>query len=544
MSEKIFKICQFVVPDDNQRQMLFDSIGQYPVGIISEIPQDLSIPTMIIGWSYVKNIYPTLNILDKEISYNLCWTFDSKEMKKVHQQDIEQFLSDSIKSWLPNNHQLFDPIMSNVSPMDFISDNLNQSVPTFVYFDKGALYINNGNNNYIVNIKSMSIISSSFRAELSSLLNSIRNLTAFSFRNISDYIDLDTINYIATIENLRWIKYGVQTGDNYFNIIPGYDVSKSVPYLMSRLNPIILDSLEQEYAMRMIVRDKVTAWMSTREIAISDKAEINSAKIKSRKDYNLITVEYSNKRTKTGRITAHDNYNPQNLPKIGEERKQIISRFDNGRIVSFDYTSFEARISMFLSGDNKFIDKYRLSDLHHETATILYNREDVSDDERDVAKNVNHALLYGAGEETLIDILSTFDNPDDKIYQIRQFLSPLMTKSREMMKEFKDRGYIVNKWNSIIRTDKVHASFNNYIQSTASEIIVDKTLEIRKLLNGHRRSQFLFQVHDSIVLDLHPEEMDLIDEIKRTLSTCGDMTLTLSIKAGRSYGELEPIEKR
>lgn len=524
--------------------MLYDNIGQYPVSIVSEIPQDITIPTLIIGWNAIKNIYPNQNILDKKITDNLSWAFSSTELKKANQEDIEEFLSSSIKMWLPDNYSLFDLMMSKIPLEDFLMDNLNQDKPTYIYFNNGALYVNNDQNNYIINVKSLAMVSTAFRQDLSKALNSIKNIIAFSFRNISDYVDMDVIEYLPTIENLRWIKLGAQTSENYFNIVPGYDINKNIPFLMSNLNLITLDSLEEIYAKRMFIRDKAASWMSSREIALSDKAKVDVIKVKPRKGYNLISVEYSNKRTKTGRITAHDNYNPQNLPKIGDERKQIISRFKNGKIVSFDYTSFEARISMFLSGDNKFIDKYRHADLHHETATILYNREDTSDQERDIAKNINHAILYGAGEETLSEKLSMFNNPDDKIYQIRQFLSPLMIKSREMMKEFRDRGYIVNTWGSIIRTDKTHASFNNYIQSTASEIIVDKTLEIRKLLNGHRRSQFLFQVHDSIALDLHPEEMDLIDEIKRTLSTCGDMTLTLSIKAGRSYGELEPIEKR
>jgi DNA polymerase I-like protein with 3'-5' exonuclease and polymerase domains len=89
----------------------------------------------------------------------------------------------------------------------------------------------------------------------------------------------------------------------------------------------------------------------------------------------------------------------------------------------------------------------------------------------------------------------------------------------------------------VVRTEKAHASFNNYIQSSASEIVVDKVFEMRELLKS-KQSQFLFQVHDSLVFDIHPSEKSLIKDIGNVLSKHKNMNFTLAYKFGENYKNL------
>jgi DNA polymerase-1 len=343
------------------------------------------------------------------------------------------------------------------------------------------------------------------------------------------------------LDSVRWVKYGVETLDSYFNIIPQQKMQKYIPFFMSKLTPIHLDLDEQRFYNRMCQRDKITCWLSSREIAFLPTFENKKLDLKIRRNHKLAKINYSDKRTITGRITSRDAYNPQNLEKANDDRKDIISRFEGGNILVFDYISFETKISLYLSGDKEYIEEYYNEDLHHETAVMLFDTEDVTLEQRDFSKIMNHSLLYGAGEDTLLKKLSErFSNPEEQLYKIRKLLKPIIDKSEEIKEYYKANGYIVNPWGSIIRADKAHASFNNYIQSFASEIVVDKLFEIREFLKPYK-TEFLFQVHDSLVFDLHPSERFLIDKIANILHQHNNMLFGMSYSLGPNYKDLNEI---
>ena len=149
--------------------------------------------------------------------------------------------------------------------------------------------------------------------------------------------------------------------------------------------------------------------------------------------------------------------------------------------------------------------------------------------------------MYGAGEDTLLNMLSEhFNNPSEKLYKIRKFLKPIIDKSNEIKEDCKLNGFIVNPWGYIIRPEKMHASFNNYEQSYASEIVVDKLFEIKELLKPYQ-TQFIFQVHDSLVFDLHPSENLLIKKILNILSHHKNMLFGVSHSIGANYKELQEV---
>lgn len=538
MSQKVFYICNIVAVDDEDYQLLVQHLSNYPVSILKEYPigDSFDIPTIIVGWNFIKEKYPNQNIFDKKIKPNLYWTYSNSEDKKLFLHEIEDFFYLQIKNWLPNDFLEYDSFFSTINFSDFCENSFDKNLPLFVYFDNGALYARSGGLNYIINIKSLYLTEPKFKDSVTHIMNS-HKVIAFSYKNFCDYINLDEINEVITIENLRWVNMGVDTSERYFNIIPNFDSTKYIPFFMSKLNSISLDVEEQIFMKRMYRRDLATYWMSTREIAFSESFVNNKLDFKVRKGYKLSKIGYSNKRTITGRVVASDNYNPQNLQKDNQDRANIITRFDGGSILVYDYTSFETRISLFKSKDTEYRDKYKDADLHYETAKILYQKDDIDENERDFCKTLNHAILYGAGEDTLLKRMSNLSDPEYKLYLVREFLSPLIKMANEMREQFSNKGYLVNEWGTIVRIEKTHASFNNYIQSTASEIIVDKVWEIRNLFKG-KKSQFLFQVHDSVVFDIHPSEKSLIQEIGKLLSIHNGMHFTLAYKVGSDYKNL------
>jgi DNA polymerase I len=105
-------------------------------------------------------------------------------------------------------------------------------------------------------------------------------------------------------------------------------------------------------------------------------------------------------RAATGRM-ACDHPNLQNIPRSGLLRSYI--RAPEGRIfVIADYSQIELRIAARISGDTEMLSAYAEGrDLHTLTAQSLTGRDEVSKDDRKLAKAVNFGLLYGMGAKGL-----------------------------------------------------------------------------------------------------------------------------------------------
>lgn len=540
MSQKLFQICNIIATGEDDYKTLLGYLGNYPLSISKDFPEELyfDVPTLVIGWNNVKDKFPKQNIMDKQISKNLFWTYSKSENSKEFFKEAEDFFSESVKKWMPKNFKTFDTYLNKEGLEDFINQNIDPSKKVFIYFYDGALYLNNDGNNFIVNIKSLSISDDKLKTTITEIFNRL-NIISFSYHNFYHYVNIDSIKQIDAIDSLRWVKFGVETLDSYFNIIPNFKIQKYIPFLMSKINRIDLNLYEQSFYKRMCERDIITCWLSDREIAFLPSFENSKLNFKIRKNCKLAKINFSNKRTITGRIASKDSYNPQNLEKKNDERKDIISRFEDGKILVLDYVSFETKISLYLCEDKEYIEEYYNEDLHHETAAMLYGSEEVSFEQREFSKILNHSLLYGAGEDTLLKKLSSeFNNPEEQLYKVRLLLKPIIDKSDEIKERYKANGFLVNPWGSIIHAEKTHASFNNYIQSYASEIVVDKLFEIKEFLKPYK-TQFLFQVHDSLVFDLHPDENFLIEKLSELLQYHKNMLFGVSHSTGDNYKDLK-----
>jgi hypothetical protein len=493
MSQKLFQICNIIAESEEDYKTLLGYLGSYPVSISRDFPDDLyfEVPTLVVGWNSVKNRFPHQNITENKLDNNLSWSFSKTESDKEFFKDVESFFTESVKKWMPKKFKLYDSYLNKESIETFISENININKKVFVYFSDGALYMNNDGNNFIVNIKSLSVSNKNFKKTITDIFNSL-DIVSFSYHNFHAYVNLSELKEIVAIDSLRWVKYGVETLDSYFNIIPNFKIQKYIPFLMSKINPIELDLYEKKFYQRMCKKDEITCWLSNREIAFLPTFENSKLDFKIRKTHKLAKINFSNKRTITGRIASKDVYNPQNLDKKNDERKDIISRFDGGSILAFDYISFETKISLYLSEDKDFIEEFHNEDLHYETAMVLYNAIDVTFEQRDFAKILNHSLIYGAGEDTLLKKLSSeFNNPEEQLYKVRKFLSPIIKKSDEIKELAKVHGceliFLPPYSPDLNPIEKVWANFKRNLRKCIKkfELFVDAiTYAISKTFSG------------------------------------------------------------
>jgi len=106
--------------------------------------------------------------------------------------------------------------------------------------------------------------------------------------------------------------------------------------------------------------------------------------------------------TNTGRFSSKK----PNLQNIG--RGNLRTCFvpgDSNRLVVADYSQVELRIAAAIAGEERMVQAYEQGcDLHRQTASIVLGKpvEDVSKEDRQLAKAVNFGLLYGQSAKGLV----------------------------------------------------------------------------------------------------------------------------------------------
>jgi hypothetical protein len=497
-----------------------------------------SIPTLLIGWNHVKKAYQDSRISKKKLGKNLYWTFSSIEDSVQHKKDIEKFLRKSLKEFIPQNYKTFDCLIDG--DVFKATDSIFGKDVAFCYFGKNnSLYVYNGKDFTGINLESIDYTGSSSRKFIETVVQEFNPLF-FNFDNVPDFLKTESFE-IKTLENTSWIcSNELLSETTLFKFSPFRSQENELVFFMSKLNDNIDCELSKnpKITSRYCRKDVINNWLSSQSIWFSNGGEL--------------TLKYSNKRTITGRINCVDKrFNPQLLPKKSAERQRICSRFQNGLIAVFDYVSFETKLSVLLTKDEDFISKNANLDLHIETAKIIFENDGINPDQRNVGKKINHSLIYGIGQEKLISFVRENGFNDEianlKVKAIRKFLNPILENAKKIKDDFKKQGFIINPYNSVIYPQKEWAVYNNYVQSIAADLVIEKLFLIRTLLNG-MRSKFMYQVYDSFIFDVHPDEFFLLDKIKESLQKGGTYHFDVECVAGKtlmdctSQKETEEIE--
>jgi DNA polymerase I-like protein with 3'-5' exonuclease and polymerase domains len=100
----------------------------------------------------------------------------------------------------------------------------------------------------------------------------------------------------------------------------------------------------------------------------------------------------------TGRFSCKNPNMQQQPSKKLHEWKEIFVSGEGNDIVTADYSQIELRILAQLSGDEEYLRAYKEgTDLHKLTASKIFNKplDQVTSDERSVAKTVNFGIAYG-----------------------------------------------------------------------------------------------------------------------------------------------------
>ena len=232
----------------------------------------------------------------------------------------------------------------------------------------------------------------------------------------------------------------------------------------------------------------------------------------------------------TGRLSSN-NPNLQNIPirtdRGKEIRKAFVPRSSDRILVSADYSQIELRIVAAISGDPNMCEAFRLGkDIHTATAAKVYNIEesDVTKEMRYKAKSVNFGIIYGQGAFGLADNLGIsrteakeiIDNYKREFASIQKYMDDTINFARE-------NGYVetlmgrkrwlrdINSSNFTVRGFAERNAINSPIQGTAADMIKLAMIKIQAHLEKEKlQSKMILQVHDELVFDAVPEELEVL----------------------------------
>jgi len=234
-------------------------------------------------------------------------------------------------------------------------------------------------------------------------------------------------------------------------------------------------------------------------------------------------------RTSTGRLSGAEP-NMQNMPRGGTfpVKKVFVSRWQGGKIMEADFAQLEFRAAAYLSQDGVAIEEVSTGfDVHAYTAKVITDAGQPTD--RQTAKAHTFAPLYGATGFGRTPAEAEYYEHFTKKYK------GIGVWHSKLAKEAINTGYITTPsgrqfaFPDVVRKASGRVShftqIKNYpVQSFATaDIVPIALLHIDKLLDS-MQSCVVNSVHDSIVIDVHPdEEQQVIAVIQETNKALPDL---------------------
>jgi DNA polymerase-1 len=254
----------------------------------------------------------------------------------------------------------------------------------------------------------------------------------------------------------------------------------------------------------------------------------------------------------TGRLSSTDP-NLQNIPirrELGREiRRGFIPRA-GWHLLSADYSQIELRLLAHLSADPSFVQAFRAGgDIHRQTAAIIFNVElpAVTSDMRARAKTINFATIYGQGAHALsrqlrisnAEAKAFIDMYFERFAGVRRFLEGCVIEAKQrgyVETLFKRRRYVpeLRERNHNIRAFGERVAANAPIQGSAADLIKIAMIRIHRALEQDRyASRMLLQVHDELVFEIPPDEIESLSAlVKREMEGAATLDVPLLAEMG------------
>lgn len=255
----------------------------------------------------------------------------------------------------------------------------------------------------------------------------------------------------------------------------------------------------------------------------------------------------------TGRLSSSDP-NLQNIPirtDLGRKIRKAFIAKEGYKLLSADYSQIELRMLAHFSEDPALIEAFNESDtdVHSKTAALIFSKtaEEVTPQERRIAKTVNFGVIYGMGPFKLSqDLKITRKEATGFIERYFETYSKVDSFMKGLEATAKDTGFLktilgrkryfpeLQSGNRVLYEAAKREAINFPIQGSAADLIKIAMLKISaEFKKRNLSSKMVLQIHDELLIELKEEESVevtkiVVDEMQNVLK----LKVPLKVEAG------------
>ncbi|WP_013320847.1 DNA polymerase I [Gloeothece verrucosa] len=286
-----------------------------------------------------------------------------------------------------------------------------------------------------------------------------------------------------------------------------------------------------------------------------------------------VHTDFNQTVTTTGRLSS-SNPNLQNIPIKTEFSRQIRQAFipeEGWLLVSADYSQIELRILAHLTQEPLLVEAYQnYQDVHRVTAQLLFDKANITSEERSIGKTINFGVIYGMGAQRFARAFGlSVQEGKEFIEKYHQKYARVFEYLERVKKEAIAKGFVTtilgrrryfeffdDKLNRL-RGEKpenldlkklelnfsdaqlLRAAANAPIQGSSADIIKIAMVQLQEILQQYQ-ARLLLQVHDELVFEVPPHEWEELEvKIKNTMENAVNLTvpLVVEIRSGKNWME-------
>jgi len=304
-----------------------------------------------------------------------------------------------------------------------------------------------------------------------------------------------------------------------------------------------LDGGARDFVQAYVRYNALRTYLSTFVEGMQNNADENS----------FIHPEFMQCVTATGRLSSR-NPNFQNMPRGSTFaiRKVVESRFEGGYVLEGDYSQLEFRVAGFLAKDEQaYNDVQEGTDVHSYTASVIGCS-------RQEAKAHTFKPLYGGttGTDAQQRYYRAFKQKYAGVKDWHDELQKEAVKHKQIsLPSGRQYAFPGCKWTEWGTATNRTAICNYPVQGFATADLLPICLvRLHRMIKQENiRSVICNTVHDSIVMDVHPDEKDICiklmteamlaipEEAKKRYDIDYDMPVDIELKIGHNWLDLQEV---
>ncbi len=281
-----------------------------------------------------------------------------------------------------------------------------------------------------------------------------------------------------------------------------------------------------------------------------------------------VHTNFNQAATATGRLSS-SNPNLQNIPVRTEFSRRIRKAFlpeKNWKLLSADYSQIELRILAHLADEEILINAFHKNDdIHSLTARLIFEKEEISSDERRVGKTINFGVIYGMGIKKFArstgvstpeakEFLIKYKERYSKIFKFLElqerlalskgYVKTIFGRKREFKFDKNGLGRLIGKdpyeidlqsaRRAGMEAQSLRAAANAPIQGSSADIIKIAMVQLnKKFIEMNVPAKMLLQVHDELLFEVEPDSLDITTKlVKKTMEDCVKLNVPLLVDIG------------